>query len=218
VCSLLLIDLLLIGLLFYTEDGSDMFFPKRRALSKLLGVTTQKIAVFSCPWFHWAFVELSSRVYMLFKEEEVAGILWNPTVQYRDHWSLSWARSIQSIHTHPKIHFNIVHPHTYVLVLLVVSFLLAFPQISYMHSSLPCPSHSSWSLFTFQLFHENVRPVCIWELFLLDPVERYFPEIVSWNPCDKPAPGGRQIFCKADNRYCAPFLRNTWIFLITRRI
>jgi hypothetical protein len=35
-----------------------------------------------------------------------------------------------------KIHFNIMHI-TYVLVFLVVSFLLAFPPISYMHSSSP---------------------------------------------------------------------------------
>jgi hypothetical protein len=44
-----------------------------------------------------------------------------------------------------KIHFNIVY--SYVLVFLVVSFLLAFPPIYYMHSSCPhscymtCPSH-----------------------------------------------------------------------------
>jgi hypothetical protein len=35
-----------------------------------------------------------------------------------------------------KIHFNIVHP-SYVLVFPVVSFLLAFPTISCMHSSSP---------------------------------------------------------------------------------
>jgi hypothetical protein len=33
-----------------------------------------------------------------------------------------------------KIYFNIAHP-SYVLVFLVVSFLLAFPPVSYMHSS-----------------------------------------------------------------------------------
>jgi hypothetical protein len=43
-----------------------------------------------------------------------------------------------------KIHFNI--RTTYILVFLVVSFLLAFPPISYMHSSFPsicatCPAH-----------------------------------------------------------------------------
>jgi hypothetical protein len=51
-----------------------------------------------------------------------------------------------------KIHFNIVHPH--VLVFPVVSFLLAFPPISYIHSSSPpfvlhAPAISSilaWSL------------------------------------------------------------------------
>jgi hypothetical protein len=44
-----------------------------------------------------------------------------------------------------KIYFNIVHPPTSCLVFLVVSFLLAFPQISYMDSCyMPCPSHPPW--------------------------------------------------------------------------
>jgi hypothetical protein len=47
------------------------------------------------------------------------------------HWSLSSARLIQSIPPHP------ISPSTYILVILVVSFLLAFPSISYMHSSSP---------------------------------------------------------------------------------
>jgi hypothetical protein len=83
------------------------------------------------------------------------------------HWSLFWARSIQSTPSHctslkspplvpilsqidpvhaiplylSNIYFNIVS------IFLVVSFLLASPSISYMHSSsphscyMPCPSH-----------------------------------------------------------------------------
>jgi hypothetical protein len=47
---------------------------------------------------------------------------------------------INQVHTNPaylpKIHLNIIHP-TYVLVCLVVSFLLAFPPITCMHS----PAH-----------------------------------------------------------------------------
>jgi hypothetical protein len=52
------------------------------------------------------------------------------------HWSLFWARSIQCTPSYlSKIYFNIVHSHF--LVFLVVSFLLASPPISYMHSSPP---------------------------------------------------------------------------------
>jgi hypothetical protein len=51
---------------------------------------------------------------------------------------------IDPVHTIPsclsKIHFNTVHL-PYVLVFLVVYFLLAFPPISYMHSSATCPAH-----------------------------------------------------------------------------
>jgi hypothetical protein len=59
-------------------------------------------------------------------------------------WSLSWTRPIQSTPSHPlsKIHFNIVHPSTYVLAFLVVS-ASAFPPISYMHcSSIPFMLHA----------------------------------------------------------------------------
>jgi hypothetical protein len=55
------------------------------------------------------------------------------------HWSVSWVRSIQFI-----------PPHPIVLVFLLVSFLLAFPQKPYIHSFMPhscympCPSHPPW--------------------------------------------------------------------------
>jgi hypothetical protein len=48
---------------------------------------------------------------------------------------------------HSKIHFNIIITPTYVLVRLVISFLVDFPPITYMHSSsppscyMPCQSH-----------------------------------------------------------------------------
>jgi hypothetical protein len=65
------------------------------------------------------------------------------------HWSLSWAISIQSNPSHP------ISLRSKVLVFPAVSFLLAFPPISYMHSSsphscyMPRPSHPFW------LYHSN---------------------------------------------------------------
>jgi hypothetical protein len=46
----------------------------------------------------------------IFKEPESSSLFTRVL-----HWSLSWARSIQSIQSHPislKIHFNVVHPPT----------------------------------------------------------------------------------------------------------
>jgi hypothetical protein len=66
------------------------------------------------------------------------------------HWPLSSVGSIQSILSHSiSVRCIEILPPTYVLAFLFVSFLLAFPQISHMHSSYPlscymlCPSHSS---------------------------------------------------------------------------
>jgi hypothetical protein len=54
------------------------------------------------------------------------------------HWSLSWARSIQSMPPHPISLRSIFTLYTQLRVFfLVVSFLLAFPPISYIHSSSP---------------------------------------------------------------------------------
>jgi hypothetical protein len=67
------------------------------------------------------------------------------------HWSISCARSIQSIPPHPiSLRSVLILSPTYVLVYLVIFFLLAFPSISYIHSSCPhsccmtCPSHPPW--------------------------------------------------------------------------
>jgi hypothetical protein len=66
------------------------------------------------------------------------------------HWSLSWARSIQSIPSHiSKIHFNIVYPPA-PWSSKVISFHLTLLPISYIHISsplscyMPCPSHLPW--------------------------------------------------------------------------
>jgi hypothetical protein len=55
------------------------------------------------------------------------------------HWSLSWARSIQSIPPHPVSVRSILILSTHMRRSLHsgLSFLLAFPPISYMHSSCP---------------------------------------------------------------------------------
>jgi hypothetical protein len=65
------------------------------------------------------------------------------------HWSLSWARSLQSITSHPISLRSILILSTHQLLgLPSVLFPFGFPPISYMHSSspphscyMPCPSH-----------------------------------------------------------------------------
>jgi hypothetical protein len=67
------------------------------------------------------------------------------------HWYLSWARSIQSIPSHPiSLRSILILSPSYALAFPVVSFLLAFSLIFYMllsssHSCyMPFPPHSPW--------------------------------------------------------------------------
>jgi hypothetical protein len=79
----------------------------------------------------WALLKIPPNVQLLKNFQAFYGTRRFITVFIR---ALQWARSIQSTPSHP-ISFKC--PATYVLVFLVVSFLLAFPSISYMHSSSP---------------------------------------------------------------------------------
>jgi hypothetical protein len=91
---------------------------------------------------------------------ELSRILWDPKFHYRVHKIpplvpiLSQIDPVHNILSYLfKIYFN--SQPTYVLVFLVVSFLLAFPLISYMYSSspyssyMPCPPHPPW------FYHSN---------------------------------------------------------------
>jgi hypothetical protein len=100
--------------------------------------------------------------------QEPPSILLNPKFHYSahksPHWYLSWAGSIQSIPSHP-----IEEPFNIVLVFLVVSFLLAFPPISYVNSSSPAfvlHAVSNSSSFTWRS-HYIWRRVQFMKLFIM---------------------------------------------------
>jgi hypothetical protein len=72
--------------------------------------------------------------------QDIFRILWNPMIHYRVHKSPPLVPILSQgnpIHTFYSIYLRTILrlPTHYVLVFPVVSFLLAFPPISYMHSS-----------------------------------------------------------------------------------
>jgi hypothetical protein len=121
--------------------------------------------------------------------QEFPSILWDSKVHYCVHNStpvvpfLSLINPVNTTPSYPtKIHFNVIHP-PHVLVLLVVSFLPAFPPIFYMHASsshscyMPCPSHPPW------LDHSNYtgRRVKVTKLLIMQfsPTSRHFISLWS---------------------------------------
>jgi hypothetical protein len=76
--------------------------------------------------------------------QELPTTLWHQKVHYRLHNSpplvpiLSHTTPIQSIPSHPiSLRSTLICQSTYFLIFSIVSFLLAFPPISYMYSSSP---------------------------------------------------------------------------------
>jgi hypothetical protein len=103
------------------------------------------------------------------------------------HQTLSWARSILSIQPNPVSLRSIListhtHTHTDFLVLLLVSFLVTFPPITYMHSTSPhscymsCLFHHPW------VDHYTWWSVQVMKLIMqLSPTLCHF--ISPWSEC-----------------------------------
>jgi hypothetical protein len=87
------------------------------------------------------------------------------------HWSLSWAKSIQSPPSHPVLRSILILSAHLRIGLPGGPFLLAFPSVSFKHSSsphssyMPCPSHPAW------LDHSNYTwgRVQVMKLLIMQP-------------------------------------------------
>jgi hypothetical protein len=119
--------------------------------------------------------------------QELPSILWNPKVHYRVYKSpplfpiLSQISPVRTIPSYLRSILILSNP--YVFVFLVVSFLLAFPPISYVHSSSP---HSCYMLFQSHppwLDHSNYtwRRVQVMKLLVMQfsPTSRHFVSLRS---------------------------------------
>jgi hypothetical protein len=104
--------------------------------------------------------------------QELPNILQNPRVHYRVHKGPPlgvYPKPNQSSPYHPNLRSILILSPTYILIFLEATFLLAFPPISYMHSSLHhacyifCPSHPPW------LDHSNTiwRRVQVMKLLIM---------------------------------------------------
>jgi hypothetical protein len=114
--------------------GTHLSFLWEYLLSFVVGMILTNLL---SPW-SWALLEKPSVMQLLKNFPTYYGTWRFITVFTRAlHRSLSWARQIQFIPLHRISLRSILSLSIYVLVFLVVSFLLAFPPTSYMHSSSP---------------------------------------------------------------------------------
>jgi hypothetical protein len=114
---------------------------------RLYAWTTERLfMIFNTERFYWNLLTPCS--WTLLEKPPVAQLLMKCPTFYGTrrfitvftralHWSLPWSRSIRSIPPHPIYLRSILVLSSHVYIFLVVSFLMAFPLKSTMHSSSP---------------------------------------------------------------------------------